>query len=70
MPIKIRQLKAELSKTGFINIRTRGSHTTWKHPLLPDTIVVISGNNGADAPLYQVRQAQQAMSKVNKLRGG
>ena len=38
MPKKIRELKAMVAKVGYIlqQKRGKGSHTFWKHPLLPE----------------------------------
>ncbi len=49
MPRKIRQLKAELQKAGTFQISQRGSHTKWKHPLIPLIILIISGHDNDDA---------------------
>lgn len=56
MPRKIRQLIADLRKAGFINIGGKGSHRTYEHP--KGSIVVISGNLGADAKPYQEKQVK------------
>ena len=54
MPQKIRQLKAALRRAGFREVKKRGkgSHSVWKHPLVPDS-VNLSGHDGADARDYQ-----------------
>jgi predicted RNA binding protein YcfA (HicA-like mRNA interferase family) len=31
----------------------RGSHTKWKHPLVPLTTLILSGHDGEDAKPYQ-----------------
>ena len=53
MPRKIRELKAQLSKEGFIYLakRGKGSHERWKHPLINKTLT-IPGKNGDYVPLY------------------
>jgi predicted RNA binding protein YcfA (HicA-like mRNA interferase family) len=35
MPRKIRELKAQISREGFVNLlgRGKGSHERWRHPL-------------------------------------
>ncbi len=53
MPRKIRQLKANLLKAGAYQVSQEGSHTKWKHPLLPSYIIVLSGSDGDDAKHYQ-----------------
>jgi len=42
MPPKIRELRSRLRKAGFFLSRTRGSHTVWSHPALPDTVVLLA----------------------------
>lgn len=63
MPLKIRELKARLSKAGFQRRAGKGSHTVWDHPLLPDPIA-ISGNDGRDAKPYQVKEVEEALKKL------
>ena len=68
MPPKIRELRSRLRKAGFILSRTRGSHTVWNHPALPDTVVV-AGNDGKDAKLYQVSDVENALRALNEQEG-
>ena len=56
MPRKIRQLISDLRKSGFINIRGKGSHRIYEHP--KGLTVVISGNLGDDAKPYQEKQVK------------
>ncbi len=60
MPPKIRELRSRLSRAGFSLVRTRGSHTVWNHPSLPEP-VVIAGN---DAKPYQVRDVEDALKTL------
>lgn len=62
MPRKVRELRADLNKAGFSLHRTRGSHTTWKHPKVP-TSVIVSGNDGDDAKPYQEKLVREAIEK-------
>lgn len=69
MPPKLRELKARLRRAGFIDRRSRGSHTVWTHPLIPEESVTLSGNDGKDAKPYQesdVRDALRALDEVRK----
>jgi len=66
MPVKIRQLKASLSKAGFYVRPGKGSHTVWKHDELPGTRVTIAGKDGDDAQPYQVDQVQKALKRLEK----
>ena len=65
MPRKVRQLKADLKKAGFVELpeRGKGSHTVWEHPLMPKP-VVISGHDGDDAQPYQERDVREAIRAV------
>ncbi len=67
MPRKIRELKADLRAVGFVTRPGKGSHTLWRHPLLPAEVIVISGNDGADARRYQERQVQDILSRLAAL---
>ena len=69
MPKKIRELKAMVVKAGYIlqPVRGKGSHTYWKHPLLPEEPLTIPGKDGDDAPLYLEKGIQQTLKKLKKL---
>jgi predicted RNA binding protein YcfA (HicA-like mRNA interferase family) len=66
MPPKVRQLKSQLSKAGFIMRPAKGSHTMWVHPAFPQSSVTLSGKDGDDAEKYQMRDVQNALKKVGK----
>ncbi len=66
MPPKVRQLKAALSKAGFLWRPGKGSHTLWLHPSLPELEVTISGKDGNDAKPYQVRDVQDALKELGE----
>jgi predicted RNA binding protein YcfA (HicA-like mRNA interferase family) len=66
MPQKVRQLKATLSRAGFISRSAKGSHTKWFHPQFPTAFVVLSGKDGDDARGYQIEDVQDALRKVGK----
>lgn len=68
MPPKIRQLKAKVQKEGFKRVPGKGSHTRWRHPLLPDLVLVISGNDGDDAKPYQEKEVRDALSKLDEVK--
>lgn len=68
MPQKIRQLKASIRKIGAYQISQEGSHTKWKHPLVPTTLI-LSGHDGDDAKPYQeiaVRKWLQLIARAEK----
>jgi len=64
MPPKIRKLKADLSKAGFLVRPGKGSHTVWTHPILSEIEVTLSGKDGNDAKPYQVRDVQNALKEL------
>lgn len=66
MPVKIRKLKAALSKAGFYSRSAKGSHTLWRHPALPAVRVTLSGKDGDDAQQYQIDDVRDALRKVGK----
>jgi predicted RNA binding protein YcfA (HicA-like mRNA interferase family) len=66
MPPKIRQLKAELRKAGAYQISQEGSHTKWKHPLVPATTLILSGHDGDDAKPYQEKNVRSLLRQVTK----
>lgn len=68
MPRKIRQLKAELKRAGFIEQaeRGKGSHSWWYHPLVPAAIVTLSGKDGDDAQPFHERNVRRATALVRE----
>jgi predicted RNA binding protein YcfA (HicA-like mRNA interferase family) len=64
MPIKIRELKTLLSRAGFYYRPGKGSHTVWKHPLLPHVRITLAGKDGMDAKPYQVKDIQDALEEL------
>ncbi|MDF5730537.1 MAG: type II toxin-antitoxin system HicA family toxin [Rhizonema sp. PD38] len=69
MPKKVRELKAMVARVGYILQpgRGKGSHTFWKHPLLPEEPLTIFGKDGDDAPLYLERGIQRVLKKLELL---
>jgi len=63
MPRKVRELRGDLRKAGYALERTRGSHSTWEHPDVPESVTV-SGGDGDDAKPYQERQVREAIKKA------
>jgi predicted RNA binding protein YcfA (HicA-like mRNA interferase family) len=63
MPPKIRELKADLRKAGFVELpgRGKGSHTVWRHPFTPGTTITLAGRDGDDADRYQEKQVRDAI---------
>ena len=69
MPKKVRELKAMVAKAGYVlqSGRGKGSHTYWKHPLLPEEPLTIPGKDGDDAPLYLEKNIQRVLTKLEGL---
>lgn len=70
MPRKVRQLKADLRKAGAIQVSQEGSHTKWKHALVPDKEVVIAGHDGDDARAYQEKEVRELLDHIARARQG
>jgi predicted RNA binding protein YcfA (HicA-like mRNA interferase family) len=69
MPRKIRELKAQITREGFVYLpkRGKGSHERWRHPLIGKT-VTIPGKDGDDVPLYLEIQLAKLLAELEKLR--
>ena len=65
MPPKIRELIAELEKTGFIDRGGKGVHRNFVHPRVARPVTV-SGNPGDDAKHYQVRAVRLALEELKR----
>jgi predicted RNA binding protein YcfA (HicA-like mRNA interferase family) len=65
MPPKIRQLKASLRKAGAYQVSQEGSHTKWKHPLIPTSMLILSGHDGDDAKPYQEKGVQNLLQQIS-----
>jgi predicted RNA binding protein YcfA (HicA-like mRNA interferase family) len=69
VPRKIRELKADLRKAGFYEVRSggKGSHTKWQHARYKGSVTV-SGSDGADAQPYQEDDVREAVEAVKGTR--
>ena len=58
-----------VAKVGYVlqSSRGKGSHTFWKHPLLPEEPLTIPGKDGDDAPLYLERNIQRVLKKLEEI---
>jgi predicted RNA binding protein YcfA (HicA-like mRNA interferase family) len=63
MPPKIRELIADLERSGFVNQGGKGSHRNFVHPMVTKP-VTISGSLGDDAKHYQIRAVQRALEEL------
>ncbi|MCB8752318.1 type II toxin-antitoxin system HicA family toxin [Planktothrix agardhii] len=68
MPRKIRELKAQILREGFIYLpkRGKGSHQRWRHPLLRKTLT-IPGKDGDDVPFYLEKQLEKLLTELKNL---
>ena len=66
MPLKIKKLKAALAQAGFDMRPGKGSHTFWQHPSLPEVTITVSGKDGEDAQLYQIKDVRNALRRIGK----
>lgn len=67
VPVKIRKLKADLRKAGFLYEPGKDSHTRWYYPHDRTIKVILSGNDGDDADKYQIKQVYNALKRVKEL---
>jgi predicted RNA binding protein YcfA (HicA-like mRNA interferase family) len=64
-PRKIRELKADLRRAGFIERPGKGSHTVWQHPRLTNSLT-LSGGDRDDALPYQEKDVRLALVAVRR----
>lgn len=69
MPRKIRQLKSDLRRAGAYTVHERGDHEKWKHPLVPDYYIELSGADGDDAHRYQESQVRELLRRIKLATG-
>jgi predicted RNA binding protein YcfA (HicA-like mRNA interferase family) len=62
VPKKIRELIAELLRSGFIDRGGKGSHRNFTHP--SGVKITISGKPGNDAKKYQERDVEKALKEA------
>ena len=69
MPRKLRELKAQIAREGFVYLpkRGKGSHERWRHPLLQQTLTIL-GKDGDDVPLYLEKQLARLLIELEALR--
>ncbi len=68
MPRKIRQLKRDLRHTGAYLVQEEGDHEKWKHELVPDLYVELSGADGDDAKPYQEKRLRAFLQRIEQAR--
>jgi predicted RNA binding protein YcfA (HicA-like mRNA interferase family) len=67
MPVKIRKLKSDLRKAGFLERSAKGSHTRWYYQDDQSIAVTLSGNDGKGAQRYQIEQVYDAIKKSKEV---
>ncbi len=48
--------------------RGKGSHSYWRHPVLPDLRATVSGRDGQDARDYQEEQTAEVIAEAERRR--
>ena len=66
MPRKLRELRADLRRAGWQQVRQTGSHQTWQHPDVPGVSIRLSGNDGDEAKPYQEKDVARAIDVARK----
>jgi predicted RNA binding protein YcfA (HicA-like mRNA interferase family) len=66
MPVKIRKLKSELGKAGFVWEPGKGSHTHWFYQHDRSIRVLLAGRDGDDAKPYQIKEVRDALKKAKE----
>ena len=66
MPRKIRELRVDLRRTGFVRRPGKGSHEVWEHSEYSDIFVTLSGIDGKDAQPYQERDVRNALAALRR----
>ena len=64
MPKKIRELKAMLTKAGFLWRPGKGAHTVWYHSVVKGVSVALSGHDGDDAPPYLEHKVKKTIRRA------
>ena len=69
MPRKIRELKGQITREGFIYLpkRGKGSHERWQHPLIGKALT-IPGKDGDDVPRYLEKQLAILLAELDELK--
>jgi predicted RNA binding protein YcfA (HicA-like mRNA interferase family) len=70
MPPKIRQLKSDLRKAGFVERPAKGSHTFWYDPSDPRNYLTLSGKDGDDADVWKVKKVNAILAKKERKNNG
>jgi predicted RNA binding protein YcfA (HicA-like mRNA interferase family) len=66
MPRKLRELRADLRRAGWIMVRQTGSHQIWKHPDVPGEEVNLPGHDGEDALDWKEKRVQKALKMARE----
>ncbi len=69
MPRKIRQLKADLRRAGFVELRGRGKgdHSLWQHPIVPTANIGLDGQDCDDAMRYLEKDLREILDLVARV---
>jgi predicted RNA binding protein YcfA (HicA-like mRNA interferase family) len=67
VPRKIRDLKSDLRRAGFIERPGKGSHTVWEHSLLSHNLT-LSGSDSDDARPYQEKDVLALLAALRRVK--
>jgi predicted RNA binding protein YcfA (HicA-like mRNA interferase family) len=62
MPKKLRELRKELEKAGFVDRGGKGSHRNYMHS--SGVILTLSGHPGDDAKPYQIKLVKKKIKEA------
>jgi hypothetical protein len=68
MPRKIRELRADLRRSGMVVAKGRGrcDHEVWIHPSLPGFTLVLDDKDGDDAAPYKESDVRKALARIRR----
>jgi len=50
--------------TASVALPQEGSHTKWKHPLIPASTLILSGHDSDDAKPYQEKAVRDLLRRI------
>jgi len=66
--LKVRDVRALLHQTGYVERPGKGSHRIWTHPALPDQPLILCGHDNADVLRYQETRLRKQMNALRNRR--
>lgn len=59
-----------LRKAGAYQVSQEGSHTKWRHSLIPASTLILSGHDGDDAKPYREKAVRTLLEQIACSRRG